>query len=786
MNNILASVTIPPNQKQPNRNSNDAAKTTPIVKKLGGKPIFNQTKINQNLNVPINTNPAPPVSVQYYKIPLPLHKIIPYPSTQQTQNNQQPPLNKPIQKVAQVQPVQQVQQSSIQEQLPIQKPPVEQIIQPIPKPEPPTADQEINNCLLSTFKKRLLLYLTKSGKTESIQITKSKQSRNSGKNNSNSQNETKQDKKNSKAVHEQKNEKSEIYNYDQTFLENFFFDKYHDETKINRLSRRQPIPPFNPHYETWEKIGHGYLVNPNPPCYYVEPHFVDFICQCKLKALAIGGEGTSVYASKDEQAPLLASNARLQLSMLIDEHGIDHLKVEAKIKNASYRNAKPGTIDKLAKLCNSLEIKVREYNDDIRNQYRNPPIVPYDLKDFISEQNEKEKERKGKKARVLDYYIIPDHCKFPLDDIHFLTYAIRMIELTSILTPKHCLHITKAFTLVFPLIMKAIVRPEKEWHFIGKRIHLTYFYRLFHLLNRLSEYFCTIPMIPCQASFGIIQSLRSDITATWQKELHKISDNIEYGGCLSWLLCEMRDISLALTIHLNDVKMIEEVIKLYDRYEKYHPERFPHSNNYNRNYLNKIDQRILSAKESYYRNRNVKHTKRGGYNASGGAGKRINFRKMSGTRFIYNNDNMKDESIFAKKFVYKENDKYDFTMNDLLKIACRENNDQRIYMMKFVVDKEGLLSFIVKQPEEEEVQKVSRFYNLATPVPPFYPFIIKQQKTKPKKDDEVEVPVYVPSNDSFKFDAAYPTLEKFGKPVKIHFEPNSQQSFFSLNLPRFY
>ena len=461
-------------------------------------------------------------------------------------------------------------------------------------------------------------------------------------------------------------------NFDSMVLKLYFLDKRVEEPKASRLSRRQNAAPFIPQYETWSKVGHGYLVNPNPPDLFEDPHFVDFYCQCRMKALAIGGEGTAIYGEKDEGAPLLASNARLQYSMIIDEHGIEHLNVEAKMKNAAFKNAKQITIDKLAKLRHSLECKLREYNDDLRNKYRIPPTLP------------------------LDHPETAVNYKVPIDQLQFLNYALRMIELTSNLTPKKCTHITKAFTLVLPLLLNAASKPDKQYHFIGKRIHFTYFFRLFHLLNRLNEYFKAIPMIPFHATFGLVKGLRADITTIWQKELHHISDNIEYGGSLSWILCEVRDMSIALTMHLDNVIMIEEAINLYER---------------------------------------------------------------------------------------EKTSDFTFEKKDLLRIACREDCNRRLFAFKFYTDEEGNFSFKTETPDISDFEDTAEFYMSLTSVTPFYPFIISQPNHRPHDEG---LPTYVPNNGIFHFDAAFPSTEKFGWPLKVRFEPCSTQSLFSLNTPHDY
>lgn len=560
---------------------------------------------------------------------------------------------------------------------------------------------------------------------------------------------------------------------DPGFLENFFLDvRPEDASKTSKLPRRPNIEPYQPQYADWERVGQGYLVNPNPPKLFDEPHFVDFFCQCRLKALVIGGEGTSIYGAKDEQAPLLASNARLQFSMIIDEHGIEQLKVEEEMRNSAAKNTKSAVIDRLAKRRHALESKIREYNDDVRSVYRPPPITLYDfagitihhhLKNDNQEQIMKLLNINSLWNISSEYYLPPDFCTVPFDQLHFLLHAIRMIEYTSNLTPKHSTHITKAFTLVFPLILKSVSRPEKEFNFIGHKVHYTFFFRLFRVLNRLIEYFGSLTLIPSHASFGLIPGIRSDITCmTWQKELHKISENIDYGACLSWFLCELRDISIALTLQISNVVMIKEAIKLYDKYEKKHPKRFFYQQNSDDKPIS-----VINYKEKFQQKHKIFVHK--GNVAS-------NTKHSQKNTCILSNftDYIPSENDF-----FIEDDDHDVDLTSLMKIACRENKGQDLYMMKFFIDNDGMLSFVVKKPNDNEKLR-NPIYDRQVSVPPMYPFIMAQTIQVPDDDD---LPVYIPEDSTFRFDSAYLTEERFGYSARIDFEPFSTQSHFSLNIP---
>ncbi|OHT11338.1 hypothetical protein TRFO_19214 [Tritrichomonas foetus] len=536
-------------------------------------------------------------------------------------------------------------------------------------------------------------------------------------------------------------------------VRSYFLDKKEEEQKTSRLSRRQNAPGFLPQYETWIKIGHGYLINPNPPDLFEDIHFVDFFCQNRLKALAMGGEGTAALGTKDDQAPLLASIARLQFSMIIDEHGIEHLKIEEKLRNAAYKNAKQMTIDKLAKLRHALELKIREYNDDIRNKYRNPPVIPFNSPET---------------AKCF---------KVKLDQLQFLHYAIRMIELTSGLTPKHSIHITRAFSLVLPLLLRSVTHPGLSFHFVGKKVHFTFFFRLFHLLNRLLEYFKSIPMIPFHATFGLIDSVRADITTVWQKELHHISDNIEYGGCLSWILCEMRDISLALTMHLDNVVMIEEAVKLHDEFDKRTNNKY-----YQKNYTRpKMNSDSNESDNSSIRDVTTKETNDSENNENAENNNDSQENQLSTDHKITDSHELHlTKQLLVDPEFEAEDQKF---TDDLIRIASREDNGRKLYTFKFIRTENNDFYFTASSPSEEAIDRISKSYLVKTYIPPFYPFVVNQSKHKP--EDE-ELPTYVPDSGMLQLNGTFPSTEMFGQQLRIRFEPFSTQSLFSLNIAHDY
>ena len=327
-------------------------------------------------------------------------------------------------------------------------------------------------------------------------------------------------------------------NLDDTEFANYLLRRKPKEQKAQRKVKRGVNYVILPRYDEWTHVGHGYLIIPDLPPLSGPPTWTDFLFQGFLKALATGGEGNSSSLIRDEHAPLLAASARLEYSMNVDEHGIEHLKVEAKMaKNSSDQSVK-SSIDYLAKLRNTLAHRLREYSDDRESVYR-PPV------DILEDSPEK--------ARFYG---------FKSSEFYFLTYMIRMIELSSRLMPKHTMVISKALHVFVPLILAAKQLPNVEWHFFGGRLYLNYFHRLFRLLSRLSEYFGDIKTIPLRATFGALSTVRPDVTCVHAKELGKISDNIDYGGCLSWGFCVLRDLSIVVTLNPRAIAMIGDAVQL--------------------------------------------------------------------------------------------------------------------------------------------------------------------------------------------------------------------------------
>ena len=306
------------------------------------------------------------------------------------------------------------------------------------------------------------------------------------------------------------------------------------QRKIKRTANYVPVP----RYDEWQKVGHGYLVIPDLPRLNDVATYTDFLFQGFLKVLATGGEGNSSGFIRDEQAPLLAASARLEYSMNIDEHGIETLKVEAKMaKNLTDQGAK-NSVDYLAKLRNTLAHRLREYSDDRASIYR-PPV------DIMEDTPEK-----------AQFY------SFKASEFYFLTYMIRMIELSSRLMPKHTMVISKALHNFVPLILAAKKLPSLDVHFVGGRLYLNYFHHLFRMLSRLSEYFNDLRTLPLLATFGALSTVRADVTCVHSKELVRISDDIDYGGCLSWGLCVLRDLSIAVSLNPRAVAMVSDVVQL--------------------------------------------------------------------------------------------------------------------------------------------------------------------------------------------------------------------------------
>ena len=296
------------------------------------------------------------------------------------------------------------------------------------------------------------------------------------------------------------------------------------DSKKARKMKRGPTYVIPPRYDKWQHIGHGYLVIPDLQPLDGPATYTDFLFQGFLMVLATGGEGNSSGCVRDEQAPLLAASARLEYSMNIDEHGIEQLKLEAKMAKSVSDQPGKTSVEHLAKIRSALMHKLRDYADDHACIYR-PPID-------IMENHPEDAHFHGFKA----------------SEFYFLTYMIRMIELTSRLMPRHVMVISKALHCFIPLIL-AGSKAESDCHFVGSKVYLNYFHNLFFLLSRLSEYFDELSRLSVKATFGALKGVRPDVSCVFTKELAKIAEDVDYGGCLSWILCVVRDISIAVMLN---------------------------------------------------------------------------------------------------------------------------------------------------------------------------------------------------------------------------------------------
>ena len=308
-------------------------------------------------------------------------------------------------------------------------------------------------------------------------------------------------------------------------IEDLLLDMEPADSKKGRKMKRGPTYVIPPRYDKWQHIGHGYLVIPDLQPLDGPATYTDFLFQGFLMVLATGGEGNSSGCVRDEQAPLLAASARLEYSMNIDEHGIEQLKLEAKMAKSVSDQPGKNSVEHLAKLRNALMHKLRDYADDQACVYR-PPID------------------------IMESHPEDAHFhRFKASEFYFLTYMIRMIELTSRLMPRHVMVISKALHCFIPLILAGSKAESADVHFVGSKVYLSYFHNLFFLLSRLSEYFNELPRLSVKSTFGALKSVRPDVSCVFTKELAKIAEDVDYGGCLSWILCVVRDLSIAVMLN---------------------------------------------------------------------------------------------------------------------------------------------------------------------------------------------------------------------------------------------
>lgn len=321
-----------------------------------------------------------------------------------------------------------------------------------------------------------------------------------------------------------------------TELQNFLLKIRPADVRKPRMSKIAGAYVSLPRYDKWKHVGHGYLVVPDLPPLKGPATWTDFLFQGFLKALATGGEGNSSGFVRDEQAPLLAASARLEHSMNVDEHGIENLKLEAKMARGG--SDQKTSIEHLAKLRNALMHKLWDYADDRAPIYR-PPV------EILEEHPE----------QAIFH-------AFKMDEFHFLTYMVRMIELTSRLMPRHLMVISKALQCFIPLLLEGPRTKDCDVHFVGTRVHLSYFHHLFCLLERLSSYFNEIQNLPIRATFGALKTVRSDVSCVVAKELAKIAENVDYGGSISWMLCVVRDVSIAVTLSPSSQATVPRAVEL--------------------------------------------------------------------------------------------------------------------------------------------------------------------------------------------------------------------------------
>lgn len=316
----------------------------------------------------------------------------------------------------------------------------------------------------------------------------------------------------------------------QEFYEHYFLGI--EEQRKSHKKQKIKYTPVNTDYNKWKHMGKSYLISPEPEPLSEQPESIDFICNSVFKALATGGEGDS-GKDEDDHNPMPWVYAQLNLSMNIDELGIDHLKAEFRERRLAQHAISSDGIADIAIARAKIEKSIRDYNDDRYCIYRPSISLPTD--DFTGVQ-------------------------FPgieLSHFHFLMYVITLIEHHSSLTPpapNHRTHISDVMYDYIPLLLETPQRQDMKVHLVVPAVHVAFLFRFFELLNRLDEYLNSIKFIPIRATFGLVHGVRADRTVSLPREITKMFENIESGASLSRMFCEVRNLAIALKC--NDVSLI--------------------------------------------------------------------------------------------------------------------------------------------------------------------------------------------------------------------------------------
>jgi hypothetical protein len=257
----------------------------------------------------------------------------------------------------------------------------------------------------------------------------------------------------------------------------------------------------------------------------------DFICNGLYKALATGGEGTVYKSGKDDHAPMPFFMAQLNLSVRIDEYGIDVLKVEGL---ESKKAATKWTQDDVADLANRrmrLHRKIRAIVDDQVPVYRPPVVLP--VRDFIG----------------------VGFPKVKLEELHFLTYVTCLVEFYSTLTPpppNHRSYITGLALKLIPLIMEARKHPYARFHLPAPAALVAFVYFWLDLLAQLDAHMNQPKFVPLRAMFKLLKQTRADRTAPIPPAVAVFADSIEQGSLFSQPFCELRNIAISLRANRTD------------------------------------------------------------------------------------------------------------------------------------------------------------------------------------------------------------------------------------------
>jgi len=299
-----------------------------------------------------------------------------------------------------------------------------------------------------------------------------------------------------------------------------------DDIKTSKKSLNvSAFSPFNEKFAQWDHIGVSYIKNPKPPLYDKSiPSITDFLENTIFKALLIGGEGS--YAHNVEKAPMVATAAALQNSIMIDEQTIEQIKWNESFAKAVQKRIKGTLTDEIiAKICDArIVIKKQLLNHTHLAPYKYIPSIPPQENDFAK------------------YEFPAVHS----DQIRFLSFLVCSIERLCGLYPKKEKHIFECVSKILPILCYSIDYQNEYCHLICTSAHIAFVFYLFRVFAILIEFFSQINMHPLMASFQASKSFYESLCHVARGEIEQIIDNIEEGGSLSSAFFQLRNASIAV------------------------------------------------------------------------------------------------------------------------------------------------------------------------------------------------------------------------------------------------